>query len=168
VGIGIYAFLLLMNKLLDIMYLMKFLRWSFRIILGLVFIASAVGKLIYIPGFVKIIETYKLYLPPTLTWTLAIGVSVIELIIGVWILFGKNIKTAVIISIILNSGYFILVTLSLIRGLQIPNCGCFGIFLARPLVWYTPLEDLFLIMISLGLYTLETKRELFFKPVSSL
>ena len=30
----------------------------------------------------------------------------------------------------------------LARGLTLANCGCFGVFLARPLSWESPLEDL--------------------------
>ena len=40
------------------------------------------------------------------------------------------------------------------RGLGLENCGCFGVFLARPLEWYTPLEDAVLIAASYGLFYL--------------
>jgi hypothetical protein len=34
---------------------------------------------------------------------------------------------------------------TLIRGLDLPNCGCYGAFFPQPLRWYSPLEDLVLV-----------------------
>jgi hypothetical protein len=40
------------------------------------------------------------------------------------------------------------------RGLGLENCDCFGVFLARPLEWYAPIEDAALIAASCGLFDL--------------
>jgi hypothetical protein len=32
-----------------------------------------------------------------------------------------------------------------VRGLDLTNCGCFGLFFPQPLRWYTPLEDVVLV-----------------------
>jgi hypothetical protein len=47
---------------------------------------------------------------------------------------------------------------SVLRGLKLPNCGCFGVFLARPLGWSTAVEDLVLVGASLGLWILVRRR----------
>jgi hypothetical protein len=35
--------------------------------------------------------------------------------------------------------------LTLLRALDLPNCGCYGLFFPQPLRWYSPLEDLVLV-----------------------
>ena len=125
-----------------------------RLILGVLIAGAGIGKLFDISGFVSIIGTYQLHLPIWLMWAIAIGVSIFELALGLWILSGYKLRAAAVLSIIMHSGYFILLTTSLIRGLQLTNCGCFGIFFARPLTWYSPLEDIALVIISYGLFIL--------------
>jgi len=133
---------------------MSVLYWIFRIILGVLITGAGVGKLLDVRGFVSIIKTYQLSLPMWLMWIIAIGIIVFEVVLGLWILFGNNLKTPAILSIMMHSGYFILLTTSLLRGLNLQNCGCFGVFLARPLTWYSPLEDIVLVIVSYGLFIL--------------
>ena len=40
----------------------------------------------------------------------------------------------------------------LFRGLDLPNCGCYGVFFPQPLRWYSPLEDLALVGLGYVLY----------------
>ena len=133
---------------------MDILYWIFRIILGLLITGAGIGKLLDVRGFVSIIKTYQLHLPTWLMWIIAIGIIIFEVVLGLWILFGTHLKIPAILSITMHSGYFILLTTSLLRGLQLQNCGCFGVFLARPLTWYSPLEDMVLILMSYGLFIL--------------
>ena len=44
--------------------------------------------------------------------------------------------------------FALLMTFELLRGLELPNCGCFGVFYGRPLTWISPLEDVLLIYLS--------------------
>ena len=128
--------------------------WIFRIILGVLIAGAGIGKLLDVAGFVSIIRTYQLNLPTWLMWAIAIGVSTFELALGVWILSGYHLKMAAIWSVVMHGGYFVLLITSLLRGLRLENCGCFGIFFARPLTWYSPLEDVVLIIMSYGLFIL--------------
>lgn len=48
----------------------------------------------------------------------------------------------------LNAAYCVLMTTALLRGLQLDNCGCFGVYFPSPLRWYSPLEDLALVAVS--------------------
>ena len=109
------------------------MTWILRIILGVLIAGAGIGKLFDISGFVSIIRTYQLNLPTWLMWIFAISISIFELALGLWILFGYNLKTAAFLSVIMHSGYFVLLTTSLLRGLNLENCGCFGVFFARPL-----------------------------------
>ncbi len=133
---------------------MNILYWILRIVLGALITGAGVGKLLDVRGFVSVIKTYQLHLPLWLMWVIAVTVILFELILGLWIIFGNHLKTPAILSIAMHSGYFILLITSLIRGLQLQNCGCFGVFLARPLTWYSPLEDIALIIMSYGLFIL--------------
>ena len=45
----------------------------------------------------------------------------------------------------MNTTYAIWMTIALLRGLDLPNCGCFGVFFPQPLTWQSPLEDLVLV-----------------------
>ena len=128
--------------------------WVFRITLGVLITGAGIGKLLNLSGFVSVIRTYQLHLPTTLMWTIAIGITIYELALGLWILSGNQLKTAALLSIVMHSGYFILLTTSLLRGLRLENCGCFGVFFARPLTWYSPLEDVALVLVSYGLFVL--------------
>lgn len=133
---------------------MNILYWISSIILGVLITGAGVGKLLDVRGFVSVIKTYQFHLSVWLMWLVAIGIIALELVLGLWILFGDHLKIPALLSIAMHSGYFILLTASLLRGLQLPNCGCFGVFLARPLTWYTPLEDAVLIVMSYGLFIL--------------
>ncbi|MEO9101467.1 MAG: hypothetical protein ABI212_05925 [Burkholderiaceae bacterium] len=54
-------------------------------------------------------------------------------------------------ALLLNLGYGVLLTASLLRGLELPNRGCFGVYFAQPLRWYSPLEDVLLMAASVVL-----------------
>jgi uncharacterized membrane protein YphA (DoxX/SURF4 family) len=119
-----------------------------RLLLGIVITAAGLGKLLDIEGFASVIETYKLRLPQLLRQLTAGAVTLFELALGVVLLSGRFTHEAALWSAFMHGGYFILLSISLFRKLPLKNCGCFGVFLARPLRWYTPLEDLVLIVLS--------------------
>jgi hypothetical protein len=60
---------------------------------------------------------------------------------------------------LLHIGFAAWAAIALLRGLHIPNCGCFGVFLARPLGWYTVLEDGVVVCVSLLLAWLVRPQE---------
>jgi hypothetical protein len=51
----------------------------------------------------------------------------------------------------LNATYASGLIVTLVRGLDLPNCGCYGVFFPQPLRWYSPLEDLVLVGICYAL-----------------
>ena len=57
-----------------------------------------------------------------------------------------------LLAMMLNSLYAIGLIVTLFRGLDLPNCGCYGVFFPQPLRWYSPLEDLVLAGICYALY----------------
>jgi Methylamine utilisation protein MauE len=123
------------------------IRWFFVLLLA----ASAISKLADMPGFYAVIKSYAL-LPeaviPISAWTLAI----LELALAIWLAMGKRINVAALIVIALHFVYLIWLMIALTRGLHIPNCGCFGIYWARPLTWLTLLEDFILLVLAIVMW----------------
>ena len=134
------------------------LHWTLRICLGAVILGAGVGKALDVPGFVGVMRTYDLGLSDAALRLVAVGVTLFELGLGSWILSGRRLRAAALLSAAMHFGYLVLLTDALRRGLELENCGCFGVFLARPLEWYTPLEDAVLIAASYGLFFLSDSR----------
>ena len=122
-------------------------------LIGGVTVATAIGKAFDVPGLVRVIDTYQL-LPPVLFEPVAVAVIVGELVLGAWILSGWRLAPAALFAIAMYAAWVVLLTVTLLRGLDLQNCGCFGIFLARPLRWYSPLEDVVAMGLSWLLYRL--------------
>lgn len=134
-----------------------FSYWLLRIGVGLIVFGAGLGKLLDVAGFVEVMRTYHLF-PEWSLWYGAVGAVVFELSLGAWLLSGWRMPTAALLAGAMHLGYAVLLTVSWLRGLQLENCGCFGVFLARPLRWYSPLEDMALAGLSVALFGLARGR----------
>jgi uncharacterized membrane protein YphA (DoxX/SURF4 family) len=132
------------------------IRWFLRLFIGSIIFASALGKSLDLPGFVQVLQTYQAF-PDVLLWPLALMVTSVELVLGAWLLSGWRQQTSALVALWLNAGYAVWMTVSLLRGLELANCGCLGVFLPQPLRWYSPLENLVLVGMSYGLWRLARK-----------
>lgn len=119
------------------------LRWLFMLLM----LATGIGKLLDMPGFVGVVATYRL-LPEALLTPSAWALVLTELLLAAWLLWGKRLQPAALLLIGMHLMYLVWQLLTLLRGISLDNCGCFGVFLARPLTWFTPLEDLLLIALA--------------------
>jgi hypothetical protein len=128
-------------------------RVLLQAVLGGLLVATAIGKALDVAGFARVIDTYRL-LPSSLLQPVALAVIVGELAVGVWILSGRRLADAALVSALMYAAWAVLLGATLLRGLDLPNCGCFGVFLARRLRWYSPLEDVAAAGLSLLLYRL--------------
>jgi Methylamine utilisation protein MauE len=126
------------------------LTWCCRFLIGGVFLASALGKSLDLPGFVDVLVTYRLF-PDWFLWTLALGITGIEWGLAAWIFVGRQLPTGALLAMGLNGLYAIGLIVTLVRGLDLPNCGCYGVFFPQALRWYSPLEDLVLVGICYAL-----------------
>lgn len=115
--------------------------WCCRLLIGGVLLASAIGKSLDMPGFVEVLITYQLF-PEWSLWPLALGITGIEWVLATWILAGWQLSTGALIAMGLNGLYATGLIVTLLRGLDLPNCGCYGVFFPQPLRWYSLLEDL--------------------------
>jgi hypothetical protein len=82
-----------------------------------------------------------------------VTIPVFELLLALWLFSGRRLAGAAAASIAMHLVYAAWSAASLLRGLELANCGCFGVFLARPLSWVTVLEDLVLAGLSAWLLT---------------
>lgn len=102
----------------------KYLLFLLRIIVGFIFIYSAAEKVADPAGFSQSIANYKI-LPDFLINFFAISLPWIELIAGLFLLFGIAVKENAFIINALLIIFILAISISLIRGLNI-DCGCFG------------------------------------------
>ncbi len=124
-----------------------FIRIFFIVLLA----ASAIGKLANMTGFYLVVETYQA-IPKGFIAMISWGLVSLELGLAVALLAGQYLKTVSAMVFLLHGLYFVWLTVALARGLDIQNCGCFGVYFARPLTLHTLLEDGFLLFMSGALW----------------
>ncbi|MGH8582898.1 MAG: MauE/DoxX family redox-associated membrane protein [Gammaproteobacteria bacterium] len=132
----------------------RYVRAASRYFLALLFLATGIGKLLDNRGFSDVLASYRFELPETLLLPLALAVSLAEFTIGLNILLGRSLLRSVLATLYFHLAYASLAMITLLRGISLTNCGCFGVFLVRPLHWTTVVEDLMLAAISLGCWLL--------------
>lgn len=70
--------------------------------------------------------------------------------LSVWLFSGFRLRHAGMASAALHAVFIAWAVAALVRGLDIPNCGCFGVFWARPLNFATVAEGPVLLLLSLA------------------
>jgi uncharacterized membrane protein YphA (DoxX/SURF4 family) len=119
-------------------------RITLRVLFAVLLLVTGAAKLLDMAGFYQIVRSYQ-SLPdlavPTASWVLALG----EVVMAAWLLARFRPRLAALTVVLLHLMYLGWLLMALLRGLEISNCGCFGVFWARPLSWYSPLEDLALV-----------------------
>lgn len=122
----------------------------FRIVIGIIFILAGIEKIANPEGFAISIENYKV-LPVQIVNLLAIPLPWIELIPGLFLLFGISVKEN---SLIINSlliVFIILVLTAVLRGLDI-ECGCFGTFDGHKVGVLKISENTILLLMGIAVY----------------
>jgi uncharacterized membrane protein YphA (DoxX/SURF4 family) len=125
-------------------------RWCLQLFIGGIIFASALGKSLDLPGFVAVLNTYRAF-PDSTLWPVALGVTGVEFVLGAWLVSGWRLQTSALVGAGLNAVYALWMTISLLRGLELTNCGCFGVFFPQPLTWFSPVEDLVMVSLCLAL-----------------
>lgn len=124
--------------------LFKLLKTFFILLL----LSTAIGKLLDIPGFADVIGTYQFGLSGVIATGLALAISLFELQLALFMLRKPLSLLIGFLLTLMHSGYTLLAIITLSRGIEIENCGCFGVFLARPMTNITVVEDLVLTAMS--------------------
>jgi hypothetical protein len=129
----------------------------FQILLAVMLFATCLGKALDVEGFLSILGTYHLF-PSLLIPLIGIGIITAEGGIAVWLLSGRHLAISSLLAAALHVGFTALSIITLVRGIIVPNCGCFGVFLARPLTWGTVFEDGFVTLWCLALFALSDRK----------
>jgi hypothetical protein len=132
-------------------------RFALRVFLGLVLFATAAGKLLDVRGFASVLGSYEAF-PDEALLPLAVAVPLVELALALWLFSASRLIAAARAAVALHAVYAVWAAATLTRGLRLPNCGCFGVFLPRPLTWRTVLEDLVMVGLSAWLLVLARSR----------
>ncbi len=125
------------------------LRW----LIGIVLLATGVGKLLDVAGFAEVLRTYDA-LPESWLPAFAAAVPIAEVLLALWLFTGRRLAAASMASAAMHLAYAAWSAAALMRGLRLANCGCFGVFLARPLTGQTVAEDLVMVALSVVLLVL--------------
>jgi len=131
---------------------------ALRVLFALLLAVTGVAKLLDMPGFYDVVASYRslpLAMVPMAAWSLAVG----EIVLAAWLVWGRELRWSSLLVVLLHAMYFGWLVVALARGLQLDNCGCFGVYWARPLTWYSPLEDLALLALAIGLWRLSLRRK---------
>ncbi len=128
-----------------------------RIFVGLILVGTGMGKMLDMSGFVNVLESFQLF-PFWLNVLLAYTLPFIELGIGISLLTAFKAVYSAWLAVGLHILMLSVVLITLYRGIEVANCGCFGVFFARPLTPLTVIEDLVMLAMSL-LALLDAKRK---------
>lgn len=119
-----------------------------RLFVGLILISTGIGKLLDMSGFVLVLDAYQM-MPHWMSSVIAYTLPFIELFIGLALICSPFPKFAAWGAVLLHGVMLAVVTMTYHRGIPIENCGCFGVFLARPLTLQTLFEDLLMLIMSM-------------------
>jgi uncharacterized membrane protein YphA (DoxX/SURF4 family) len=138
-----------------------------RLLLGFLFIYSALDKILYPAKFAEVIYNYRL-LPVELLNICAIIVPWIEITIGITLLLGVWIDASALLLSGLTIVFIGLLLSAIVRGLNI-ECGCFSLDSEGSLVsWKRIFEDVLILIGGLYLLWYQFEKQILFKSQSSL
>ena len=96
-----------------------------RIVLGFVFIYASLDKIIDPQQFSNTIDNYHIT-PKSLNNIFALTIPFVELMIGLFLVFGIYLNGSSTLAIILLLWFIFIITQALFRGIDL-HCGCFDL-----------------------------------------
>ena len=130
----------------------RHLCWTLRALFAFLLLTTAIGKLLDNRGFAEVMGQYQMGIPEVLLLPLALSLSLFELGLGLALVLGYRLRLMALATVAMHFVYTLLAALTTLRGIELQNCGCFGVFLARPLGWSTVIEDILLTLLALILF----------------
>ncbi len=143
-----------MESISKVIWIERLLRWF----LGITFIYASIHKIIDPAEFAKIIYGYGLF-PHFAINMIAIILPFVELVTGLFLLFGIYPKAAATIIGVLLVTFILAVTINLLRGYEF-DCGCFSFNKNDTLSgrYFLLVRDIIFLMICLYLLRFKVKR----------
>lgn len=142
------------NNLVD--RVVQILKIIIVVVIASILLVAAIGKLLDNRHFADVLAQWRLFPEWSLLGLGVIG-SLAELLLALWLLSGKQLPKAALVSVLFHLCYSLATTITVLRGIQLPDCGCFGIFFKHPLDWKMVRGDLFFTLLSFLLYVLAKK-----------
>ncbi|PIP78355.1 MAG: hypothetical protein COW85_04285 [Ignavibacteria bacterium CG22_combo_CG10-13_8_21_14_all_37_15] len=150
---------------MDVLMLKSFrLVFALQIILGIVFVFSGITKLIDINAFAEALVNFKLLNDNFIT-IVKYAIPIIEIILGIGIIFNFNSSFPSFISSLLLSFFTSLIIVKLFEGEEI-SCGCFGALSSDKLDLLSVFRNVALILIAVIVSTYYEKRKV--KPLKKM
>jgi len=125
----------------------RVLLFVFRLLLGGLFLAASVDKVVHPEMFARAVANYRILPEPTVNF-FAVVLPWVELVCGLLLLSGQWTRAASLVVSTLLAIFLAAVAVSLARGLDI-ECGCFGTIAGRTVGLKLLLEDSVWLLMSL-------------------
>ena len=127
---------------------------TLRILLGLVFLASGIGKLISgseAQYLVELLATEFYWLIEYSSLIVTV-ISILELVIALFLLWGRYLKWALGGALLMLAGFSSVLSYFYFQGMNVENCGCFGALGFASGLEFTLLRNFILIALVIGAY----------------
>lgn len=135
---------------------------AIRIFVGLVFLISGVGKLIdsgYVNyALVRLLASHFYWLIEYAA-AIVIGISIIELIIAIFLFWGKKLKWALCAALVLLLIFSGIMSYFFWQGTQVQSCGCFGAFGIGGGLGFSLIKNLVLIILIITGFVLLAQKD---------
>lgn len=136
---------------------MKAIQILIRIVIGGTLALAAIGKLLDNRQFAEILAQWQLF-PHWSLLPLGVVTSLSELLLAAWLFAGWRLRYAALAAVAFHAVYVVATVISLLRGIRLADCGCFGILFPHPLNWTMAVEDFIFVLMSLALFFIAQRR----------
>ena len=139
-----------------------------RLILGILYFGMALGQAVSAAAMPDIIDSYDT-VPEALLIPFIASLIAAETVGGLWLMLRPRSKALppVWIYTAVSLVWTVLAVQAFARGLEVPNCGCFGVYLSQPLHWWVLAEDA-LMLVYAGLLLRSTHRAAWPQPTAGV
>ncbi|GAA5523322.1 DoxX family membrane protein [Aliifodinibius salicampi] len=129
---------------------------TIRILLGIIFMASGIGKLISGSDAQYLVELMatEFYWLIEYSSLIVISTSILELILAVFLLWGRYLKWALSGTLLMLIGFSSVLSYFYFQGMSVENCGCFGALGFASGLEFTLLRNMVLIFLIVGAFLL--------------
>lgn len=137
----------------------KYLDYSLitiRIILGVIFLFSGIGKLINASDAQYLVELLatKFYWLIEYSTPIVTTISILEVVLAILLLWGKYFKSALAGSLVMLIGFSSVLSYFYLQGMSVDSCGCFGAFGFASGIGFTLIRNAVLILFIIAAFAM--------------
>ena len=136
--------------------LVKLLRVLIVVLISGMLFVAAFGKLLDNRHFAEVLAQWQLF-PSWSLLMLGVFASLSELVLAIWLFSGWRLSAAALVAVAFHLVYSAATMVTVLRGIRLPDCGCFGIFFPHLLDWTMVVEDFLLAGICFVLYLIASR-----------